>query len=108
MIACHNCRPGVGFSLDDLYAVVANYAGQGSNTAGDISRLLLNAGVSVEAARQMLQTIASNVGSDQQQLLTVQQELAYLNNGYVQRSNNDWIFPVGVGVILFLLLRDKR
>lgn len=93
---------GLGLSITDVYAWVADQAGAGSVSLGDISGALLNLGLTVEAVRTMLTTVAVNVGSDPQQLARINAELNYLNTYHEQPTRNDWVIPallVGLVVV---------
>jgi hypothetical protein len=106
-------RPGLrcGFEdATDLYASIQEWAGSGSTNLGDISTFLLNAGLGIEAARNALNTVAANVGSDPQRLAAINAELNYLNSGgYIASNNNrSGIIVISVAVvILWLALREK-
>ncbi len=106
-------RPGLRCGFDnwtDLYAQIQDWSANGSNNLGDISTFLLNAGLGVEAARAALNTVATNVGGNPQQLAAINAELNYLNSGgYVGgQSNKSAIVVVGVGAfLLWLALREK-
>lgn len=74
-------RPGVGLSINDVYTYVANYAGSGAVSAGQLSGILTAAGMTTEAVRNMLLTVSQNLGADQEQMDFVADELRYLNTG---------------------------
>ena len=115
MVAClSSCaarirRNGVGdFSLNDLYSSIASDAGSGSNTLGEISTALLNLGLTVEAARGALNTVAANVGGNPQQLAAINAELNYLNTyGTAAPKPTNWLVPLAiVGLIAWAVMKD--
>ncbi len=115
MLACLDtfsyatARGGVGWSMSDLYASIATDAGSGSATLGEISTALLNLGMGVEAARQMLTTVRNNVGSNPQQLAALNAELNYLNTYGTTPPRNTWLLPVIVGAaVLYFALSEKK
>ena len=116
MLACLNqfsyatARGGVGWSMSDLYTSIATDAGSGSATLGEISTALLNLGLTVEAARSALTTVAQNVGSNPQQLAAINAELNYLNTYGATPPRNTWIMPVViVGALVWLAaMSDKK
>lgn len=110
-IACCgvNCGLDSGLGdLNDIYVSISNLAGSGNSSLGEISALLLNLGLGIEAARGALQTVAANVGGDPQRLAAINAELAYLNSGSyaVAPNRNAWVFPVLALGALWLLTRD--
>lgn len=102
-------RLGVGSAFDDVFAWIGNAAGQGSNTTGEISDALLRSGMTIEAIRQALQTVAANVTADPQRVAVIQDELRYLNTGgqvgVAQSSANSWAVPALVAVLIYLAVR---
>lgn len=102
-------RAGIGLSMSDLYASIAQDAGSGSTTLGEISTALLNLGLTVEAARTALTTVANNVGGNPQQLAAINAELNYLNTYGGTPPKPQWLLPVAIGaVVLFFILSDRR
>lgn len=113
MIACNPAfapRLGLG-TPDQIYYQIAQQASSGSNTLGTISTMLLNLGFSVEAARQALNTVAQNVGSDPQQLAALNAELNYLNTyGGTRPQGNQWVLPtlIAVGLLAWYLASERK
>lgn len=101
-------RAGVGWSLDDLYTLVGNAAGSGYNGAGEISEFLLNSSMSVEAVRNMLQTLAGNLGNDPARLAIVTDELRYLNTGQSVQNKNTWVWVALGGAALIWFMSQKK
>lgn len=104
---------GSGFNWIGLYSAIAQDAGSGAATLGEISTMLLNMGLTVEAARGALNTVALNVGSNPQQLQAVNAELNYLNtydaDGLYTLNRNKWILPaLVVGGLVWWAMQDKR
>lgn len=111
MLNLYTSRPGTGSGVSDFYAWLANAAGSGSNTTGEISDALLRAGMTVEAVRQALQIVAGNVQGDPQRVAVIQDELRYLNTGgavgVAQNSANSWALPLALVVVVYLLTRKN-
>ncbi len=104
-------RSGVGdFSLTDLYASIANDAGSGASTLGEISGALLNLGLTVEAARMALTTVRNNVGANPQQLAAINAELNYLNTYGGTPQRNQWLVPGLIlgAIALWYLASDRK
>lgn len=94
--------------MSDIYASIATDAGSGSATLGEISSALLNLGLTVEAARMALTTVANNVGSNPQQLATINAELNYLNTYGGTPNRNTWVLPVVIGAVLLWAVTRKN
>lgn len=103
--------------MSDIYASIASDAGSGSNSLGEISTALLNLGLTVEAARNALNTVAINVGSDPQQLAAINAELNFLNTYgagattvFASSSAGKWILPIIVigGLVWYFSRKSPR
>lgn len=111
-----NCIPnlgaraalGVGWSLADLYNDIATDAGSGSASLGEIATALLNLGLTVEAARQALNTVRNNVGANPQQLAAINAELNYLNTYGGTPDRNTWLLPaLIIGALVLYAMNSK-
>lgn len=89
---------------EELFGWIAEASAAGAGATGEISEFLLRSGMTVEAVRNALNTIAVNVGASPEQVDYVADELRYLNTGRGYRGTN-WAPLLIVGGILFLALR---
>lgn len=96
--------------MDDIYAWIHNASASGSNTTGDISTGLLNLGMTVEAIRNALNTVATNIGQDPNQVAAVQNELRWVNSGGLvaaQNSGKKTLLIVGAAALALYLFTRK-
>jgi len=96
--------------MTDVFDWIRDKAGDGSSSLGDITYGLLNAGMTIEAVRQALNTVASNVGTSPAQVAAVQQELAYANSGAASRPDdgkNLLMILGGIGLLWYLTRGDR-
>ncbi len=95
-------------SMNDVYNWIAGESASGAGELGDISTALLNAGLTIEAARMALTTISGNIGTDPQVLARVNAELNYLNTYGAQPTRNTWVVPVLIVAAVVLLIMNER
>ncbi len=96
--------------MDDIYAYIANAAGSGSATTGEISTGLLNLGLTVEAVRNALNIVAQNVGQDPNQVAAVAAELRFVNSGGLvaaQNSGKKTLLLLGAAAVALYLFTRK-
>lgn len=91
--------------INQVWNLVAQYAGQGADTTGQIADFLTQAGYSVGAASQILNGVATSAAMTPQQLAYLQQEMQYLQSGMYQQPRNNWIVPALVLGALWLIAR---
>lgn len=113
MVSCLNCiaadrSRGVSFSMSDIYASISTDLGSGSATLGEISRGLLAAGLSVEAARNALQTVAVGIQGNPQQMAALQSELNYLNTYGAAPDRTNWVMPVLVAALILWAINEGK
>lgn len=114
MISCLNCisanrRRGVAFSMSDIYASISGDASSGSASLGEISRGLLALGLTVEAARNALNTVAAGVQGNPQQMAALNAELNYLNTYGARPNQNNWVLPAMIAAaILLWVINEKK
>lgn len=95
--------------MSDVYATISTESAGGSSTLGDISTFLLNLGLGVEAARNALNVVATNVGNNPQQLAALNAELNYLNTYGAAPQRNNWIVPaLVIGGLMWFLMRGEK
>ncbi len=115
MLSCLNClsaqrRPGMAFAMSDIYASISGELSSGSTTLGEISQGLLALGLTTEAARTALNTVASGLQGNPQQMAALQAELNYLNTyGSTPPSSSRWILPaLLIGGLIFWAMQEKK
>ncbi len=91
-----------------VFGWIAQNSAAGAGTAGEISDFLLRSGMTVEAVRNMFNTIAVNAAASPEQVDYVADELRYLNTGRGYSRQTNWA-PILLGVgLLYLLVRNNR
>lgn len=97
-----------GTMTQDVWGWVAENSAQGAGATGEISDFLLRAGMTVEAVRNMLNTIAVNAAGTPEQVDYVSDELRYLNTGRGNSRQTNWA-PILIGAgLLYLVLRNNN
>jgi hypothetical protein len=110
-LSAPSCRPGVGLDLSNVYAWIGSNSASGANQLGDISSALLNLGLTVEAARTALNTVAHNVGGNPQQLAVINAELNFLNTHGAPPAAQNWgkiILGLGLIYLVYLATQDGK